>query len=388
MSDSKPLDIGFVCTSMSRKAGGVSVVLRRAVQGLAALGCKVKVYALRDEYSEADLAEWGDIAPVLLDPVGSPSLGYAPGLAKRLGDHDLLHQHGIWQGPSIAVNNWRRRTGKPVVISPHGMLDPWALANSGWKKRLAGAFYENANLRGAACLHALAEAEARAIRAAGFSNPVAQIPNGIDLPQAPCPPATGKGRKTLLFLGRLHPKKGLSELLTAWGMIATDDPDFVARWRVVIAGWDDGGHADALKAQAEALPDAAEVEFTGALHGGQKHEALCTADAFVLPSHSEGLPIAVLEAWAYDTPAFITDACNLPEGFAHDAAIRVTTDPAELANVLRTRLEDPELAEIARRARALVERKFTWDSVAQQYLTTYQWLLGHRDRPDFVSETD
>jgi len=379
-------DIGFVCTSMSRKAGGVSVVLRRAVQGLAALGCKVTVYALRDEHSDADMAEWGDIQPVLVDPAGPAALGYAPDLTKRLGEHDLLHQHGIWQGPSLAVSSWRKRTGKPVVISPHGMLDPWALANSGWKKRVARALYEHANLRGAACLHALAEAETKAIRAAGFANPVAEIPNGIDLPEAPCPKAESDGRKTLLFLGRLHPKKGLKELLSAWELIARNDPGLAARWRVVIAGWDDGGHREALMQQAASLPDVAQVEFPGALHGAEKHAAFCQADAFILPSHSEGLPIAVLEAWAYGIPTFITDDCNLPEGFARDAAVRITTDPAALAQVLRGRLEDSGLAAMAERARSLCEEKFTWDSVAAQYLATYQWLLGQENCPDFVSD--
>ncbi|KLI63735.1 glycosyltransferase [Aurantiacibacter marinus] len=385
MSEGARLDIGFVCTSISRKAGGVSVVLRRAVQGLAALGCDVTVYALRDEHSAADLADWGHIKTVLVEPAGPAALGYSPDLTRRLGNHDLLHQHGIWQGPSLAVSRWRNQTGRPVVISPHGMLDPWALANSGWKKKLAGALYERANLRGAACLHALADAETKAIRAAGYINPVAEIPNGIDLPETSCPPSSSGERKTLLFLGRLHPKKGVQELLFAWDTVAREDPLLAARWRVVIAGWDDGGHRAALMAQAASLPDIAQVDFPGALHGEEKHAAFCDADAFILPSYSEGLPVAVLEAWAYSTPTFITDGCNLPEGFMRDAAVRVTTDPVELAQVLRARLEDPHLAAMAARAKALCAEKFTWGSVAQQYLAMYRWVLGKGDCPAFVS---
>lgn len=379
------LDIGFVCTSMSRTGGGVSVVMRRAVQALAELGCKVTVYALRDEHSEADMADWGQIRPRLFNPAGPRMLGFSPELARALGRHDLLHQHGIWQGISIAVNQWRRRNGKPVVISPHGMLDPWALANSRWKKRLVGALYENANLRGAACLHALAAAETDAIRAAGFVNRVAEIPNGVDLPSSPCPPASDKdGRKILLYLGRLHPKKGIAELVEAWGALARRAPEMAARWRLVIAGWDDGGHRAAFEAQAAQLPEHASVEFPGPLHGAEKHAAFCTADAFILPSHSEGLPVTVLEAWAYGVPSFITEACNLPEALARDAAVQVSTDPQALAGVLQARLDDPSLAAMADRASALCEETFTWPSVAEQYLATYRWLVERGARPAFV----
>lgn len=157
------------------------------------------------------------------------------------------------------------------------------------------------------------------------------------------------------------------------------------RLRLRIAGWDQGGYRGASIEQAANLPKTAEVEFRGALHGQDKHAAYCQADAFILPSYSEGQPIAMLEAWSYNTPTFITDECNLPEAFAADAAVRITTNPEELARVLQEKLEDPALEAKALRARRLCEEKFTCERVADQYLATYRWLLGQGDQPDFVS---
>lgn len=381
----KPLDIGFVVTSISRKAGGLFTSVRRIAQTLHAMGHTVTVYAVRDEFSEKDLAAWLPLQPLLFDRWGPEVLGFAPALSKAIGEHDILHQHGIWQFPSYAVNQWRKRTGKPVIIAPRGMLDTWAIRHRQWKKRLAGAFYEHANIERAACIQALAKAEAKAIRAAGYRNPIAQISNGIDLPEAPIAPPQDSGRKTLLFLGRLHPKKGVTELLMAWDKLAKLDPEMMARWRIVIGGWGDSKYLRQLAKQIAVLPEAAQIELCGPLHGQQKMSAFLQADAFILPSYSEGQPIAVLEAWANNIPTFITEDCNLPKALEVDAAVRITTDPEDLARVLHIRLEDSSLAAMASRARLLCEEEFTCERVAEQYLATYHWLLGQGECPNFVS---
>lgn len=132
------------------------------------------------------------------------------------GRLSLLHIHGLWMYPSVACMQWSRGK-RPYLVSPHGMLDGWALRNSAWKKILAARLYENRHLRGAACLNALNESEAASIRAYGLRNPVCIVPNGVDLPDQR--PTLGGGEKVCLFLGRLHPKKGLPALLSAWAKI-------------------------------------------------------------------------------------------------------------------------------------------------------------------------
>ncbi|RPF70529.1 glycosyltransferase [Aurantiacibacter spongiae] len=378
------LSVGMVLTSISRNAGGLFNSVRAAVQQLELAGCEVSVYAIRDEFSEADLAAWRPIVPRLFDAAGPPSLGYAPTLSGALGDHDVLHQHGLWQAISITTARWGHRTGRPTVIAPRGMLDPWALRNSGWKKRIASALYENRNLRTAACIQVLGLSEARSVRAAGLAAPLAVIPNAITPPLKDCAERFDRsGRRTLLFLGRLHPKKGLSELIEAWGHLAQSSPALVRKWRLELAGWDDGGHLEALRRQAANLPDACEVIFPGPVFDDSKHEAFCRADAFILPSYSEGLPMAVLEAWAYSLPTFITDECNLPEAFAEGAAIRIERDPRKLAETLSARLEENNEA-IGARARQLCAERFTWSSVAGNLIQTYRWLRFGEEMPACV----
>jgi poly(glycerol-phosphate) alpha-glucosyltransferase len=301
---------------------------------------------------------------------------------------DIVHQHGLWLYPSIATSRWRRRRRRPVVISTQGMLEPWAVRNSWAKKAIAGAMFERSNLRQAACLHC-SQAEVEGVRGFGLRNPIAVIPNGADLPALnvvlPRPEwLPDDGRRTLLFLGRLHPKKGIRETLDAWLQVKAMAPDVGREWRLVIAGWDEGGYGEALFAHAQAQGLSDDVIFPGPIFGKQKEAALAYADAFILVSHSEGLPMAVLEAWSHTLPVFMTRECNLVEGFAAGAAIEVTSDPRELALTLVRSLVSSDLGLIGQRGRDLVERRFAWEAVVRELLAVYLWLARGSERPSCV----
>lgn len=381
------LSLGIVTGSMSRNAGGLFNSVRESALHLAEAGADVSVYALEDDHSAADLAEWEPLRPQVLPTRRFGPMPFAPDLAERLanGGHDILHLHGIWQVQSRAVNRWKRETKRPVMISPRGMLDPWALLHSGWKKKLAGAWFENRNLREADCLHALNPSEAASMRGYGLTNPIAVISNATGLPELP-PRTANEGHKTALFLGRIHPKKGLAELITAWGYAGTQRPKFVREWHLQIAGWDDGAHLADLEEQIAGLGLSESVSFTGPAFGADKDRLLRKADAFVLPSYSEGLPMSVLEAWAYRLPVLMTAECNLPEGFAEGAAIEISTDPDELADAILGSLLDRDLAPIGEAGRSLVERQFSWPHVAAQHLEVYRWLVKGGDRPACIAE--
>jgi poly(glycerol-phosphate) alpha-glucosyltransferase len=271
------------------------------------------------------------------------------------------------------------------------MLDPWALRNSWLKKRLAHHLYEWANLRAAACLHALNDEEALSIRRYGLTNPIAVIPNGVGLPDLrasdgndAAPVLGADPRKPLLFLGRLHPKKGLVETIHAWKLVRDRSPEVAAQWRLVITGWDDGGHLPGLKALAVELGLAEDVSFQGPLFGAAKEAAFRAAGAFVLASYSEGLPNAVLEAWSHGLPVFMTEACNLPDGFVAGAAIAIDTAPDRLALVLSEHLARSDLGAVGQRGRELVELRYNWDRVARDLAAVYAWLVSGAPRPDTV----
>jgi poly(glycerol-phosphate) alpha-glucosyltransferase len=182
MADS-PLSIGIVTATLSRSGGGIFPIVRAHAQGLASIpGTRVTVFGLRDATTEQDWHSWLPLVPRAYQPLIA-RIGLAPELSRDLlkSPHDVVHQHALWLYPSIAVARWRRATGKPVVISTQGMLEPWAIANSALKKRIAAFLFERSNLDHAACIHCSA-AEVDGIRAFGLRNPIAVIANGVDLP--------------------------------------------------------------------------------------------------------------------------------------------------------------------------------------------------------------
>ena len=405
--------------SVSRNAGGLYESVRRLVQSLAANDMKVCVFSNLDEHTAADIAAWRPVIVKTFRPHWHKQFGYAPEILPALAEFapDITHTHGIWCYSSVVTNQYCHRTGTPYVISPHGMLDPWAVQNSRWKKAVAYFFYEAAHLRRAACLRALCESEARAFRAMGLKNPIAIIPNGIDLPESGIRKAeSGKspwqglvepGRKVLLFLSRIHPKKGLVNLLKAWGQNrkAESGKRKAAEWTLAIAGWDQGGHEAELKTLATELgipwsdvrdqkPEGGgdnfrfqvsgfSVLFLGPQFNEAKAACYSNCDAFILPSFSEGVPMVVLEAWAYGKPVLMTPECNLPIGFARGAAIRIEPNAGSIALRLREFFEmtGAEQQLLGTGGLKLVREQFTWPVLGGEMAGLYRWILGGGDRP-------
>jgi poly(glycerol-phosphate) alpha-glucosyltransferase len=376
--------IGYLVASISRVAGGLQKAVLRLAQEVSARGPAVEVFSLADEWSSQDTADWLPIKPKTFGPSGPRTFGYASQLPRALKDAslDLLHVHGLWMFPSVAALRWRSKTGRPYVVSPHGMLDVWALRNSRFKKRIAAALFERRHLRNAACIHALSNAEATAIREYGLRNPICVIPNGIDLPKMESESKKiEKGRRTLLYLGRLHPKKNLIALTEAFAQIRNSE-----EWELIVAGWDQGGYENELRSRIADGGLDRSVRLVGPQFGGDKENCYRNCDAFILPSLSEGLPMVVLEAWAHAKPVLMTTECNLPEGFTAGAALRIGTDSASIAAGLHGLLEmtDENRHAMGDRGRALVSEKFSWPKIAEQMREVYSWVLGGGDPPETV----
>jgi poly(glycerol-phosphate) alpha-glucosyltransferase len=445
--------LAVLTSTISRNAGGLFQSVRHLHRQLAQ-EIPTQVLALRDRFTTEDLPVWHPLDVVICNHVGPRNLGYSPALNHAVTRYapDVIHVHGLWQGPSQVSLSHHQKSGTPHVVSPRGMLDPWAYRNARWKKRIAGLLFEFQHLRTAACLHALCESEASSMRGFGLRNPVCIIPNGVDLPveteeRFASRQKTEDQRKILLFLGRLHPKKGLVNALRAWAEIRGQGTGGRSQeeWQFVVAGWDQGGHEAELKRLCDELglawADASNIEhrtsnvehrseeigdslaqqghlaplatsgraaagtpyrssvllssvsmssvlFLGPAFGEAKDQLLRRASAFILPSFSEGLPMSVLEAWSYRLPVLMTDHCNLPEGFAADAALRIGTDVESIAEGMRHFLRSPtsDLRSLGLNGRALVERQFTWPQVAAQMKEVYEWVLGGGGVPDCVRQ--
>lgn len=426
------IHLTLLTSLVSRNAGGLFYSVRRLGQSLKSeFDIQMSVLGVEDELASHDVSAWQPLVPQIFPRFGPRALQFAPKMFDGLmaAKSDLVHVHGLWTYPSVACCRWNQRTGRPYLISPRGMLDPWALRNSSWKKRIASFLFESKHLHRAECLHALCASEAQSMRNYGLKNPISIVPNGVDLPELENAHTSHENaRKNLLFLGRLHPKKGLENAIQAWKNMKSFDQD--RTWRFLIAGWDQDGHVRHLMrlcselglkhcnmtvdqainridkrqtsiaqkdrlAKAACVDDGADVIFLGPAFGEEKDKLLRAADAFILPSYSEGLPMAVLEAWAYGLPTLITQECNLPEGFAAEAAIKIKHDGTQtdtptgksLIDGFRQLIEmnDGQLCEMGHRGRRLVEDRFTWPQIASQMRDVYAWMVGGGVRPTSVT---
>ena len=303
---------------------------------------------------------------------------------------DVVHLHGLWQGHGRRGAKAARAVRVPYLIAAHGMAEPWALRHKQWKKCLYLALVESRNLRQAACLHALSRPEISHLRELAPWTPICFVPNGVNLeffndlpPRAVLerdhPELTGKF--VLLFFGRVHVKKGLDLLAKALREVGPDFPNL----HLLVAGKDDGAWKP-FSQRLDALGFSRRVTYLGHVEGDRARQVWAVADAFVLPSYSEGFSMAILEALACSLPCLITTACHFPE--LADAQGAIVVDPEEKAVTqgLRNLLEctDGERRSLGRNGRHLIESSYTWDQQAHRLASVYHWLAGGGAYPECV----
>lgn len=379
---SEEISMALVTGSLSHLSGGMFYSARIPANRLAAHGIRVDVHGLADHDWMRAQDDW-HVSSITAHPVlGLARIGFSPSMLRSVHTGiDLVHLRGLWGFPSFVASRLRRAQ-VPLVISPEGMLSQWALRRSSVKKQIATWLFEGANIHGASVMHALNHSEADDIRRYGYKGPIAVIPNGAEMDRTVAVGKKTEDRRTLLFLGRIHPKKGLKELIFAWARAVEAHPALAREWRIDIAGWDDGAHRQSLERLIAEVGAAANIAFVGALYGNEKAQALSNASAFILPSFSEGLPISVLEAWSYGLPVLMTDACNLSEGFVEGAASRIHLDDRfadELANWLR---QPPEVMEqMGACGEKLVRERYDWEVLTGKFAELYRWVAGRGDRP-------
>lgn len=393
----KQMKVGFLVSSISRQAGGLFQSVRGLAKSVASEDVDVAAFGIRDRDSAVDALEWRPVA-VRTSHSQVRAWGYSGQLLPALlgADLDILSSHGLWKYSSFASLRWHQRTRRPYIVHPHGMLEPWALQNAGWKKQLAARLYENQHLRKAACIRALCDAEAQSIRAYGLRNPVCVVPNGVDLPELAKttdhgPPTTdlrqlASEKKILLYLGRLHPKKNVANLIRAWKQTLSCQPSTLDSWILAIVGWGEGGYEAQLRQLTSDFGLTTSVIFLGPQFGAAKSRCYSACDAFILPSLSEGLPMTVLEAWAHAKPVVMTSECNLLEGVAAEAALQIGTTPEQIAAGIRhlSEMSNADRKTMGDHGRDLVATKFSWPCIAEQMCAVFQWMLSGGATPATV----
>lgn len=318
-------------------------------------------------------------------------LGVGKGFCRHLAaltsanrSQSLVHDHAVWLSTNHAVATYCRDAGIKRIVSPRGMLGAWALNHGRWKKKLAWRMYQHRDLLSADAFHATSQQEADEIRALGLTQPIAVVPNGVTFPELTTEPGEASPDRTriMLFLSRIHPKKGLLTLLEAWKAASPKG------WQLVLAGPDENGHQKEVEQLATSLGIGSQVSFPGSLNDVQKWDWYRKADVFVLPSYSENFGIVVAEALAAGLPVIATHGTPWQELNTRKAGWYVSHNLTALADALQfaISLDDDGRRATGKRGKDWARAAFGWSGIAERMAVFYQSLLSGKPMlsPDVI----
>jgi glycosyltransferase involved in cell wall biosynthesis len=375
------LKIIQVVPDIAHEASGPSYTVVRLCESLELLGADVTLAAL-DRYPLTSPPSYLQTFPLGLGPQRfghSPKMKYWLKSEAQLRRVDLIHNHSLWMMPNIYPGQIARRYHVPLVVSPRGSLSEWAFNHGSKVKKLVWPILQRPALSATACFHATAYEEYQDIRRLGFTQPVAIVPNGVDIPSIK--EVSLKQKRTLLFLGRIHPKKGLDLLLPAWRAVQDRFPD----WNLRIVGPNYDDHFRQMQQLAKEL-SVERVEFAGPLYGDEKSDAYQNADLFVLPTYSENFGMSVAEALAAGTSVIVTKGAPWSGLVKRQAGwwIDIGLDPLIAILEEAFSLSKEELDAKGQRGREWMEDEFSWSSITQQMMHTYRWILNGGTTPEWV----
>ena len=346
--------------SLDSKTGGPARTVQALASALADNGLKVHLWTreLPEGFTRPAKVEvhTGPLKALLLPGAERP---------------DIWHDHGIWLRSNHEASRLSDHLTIPRVVSPRGMLEPWALGHRRWKKKLAWFLYQRADLRRASALHATAEAEAVQFRRLGLRNPITIIPNGIDIPGGERTIGSRERGRTALFLSRVHAKKGLPLLVEAWAKVRP------AGWRMRVVGPDEDGHVTEVKTLVRRAGLAETWEFCGEIDDREKWGAYRQADLFILPTHSENFGMVVAEALASGVPVITTRGCPWEGLPAHGCGwwVEPTAEGLEAALQEACSQTDEVLCSMGQRGRQWMESEFGSKMIAQRMTALYEAVL-------------
>lgn len=352
--------------SLAIRTGGVAAYL--AVLSLE-LGKLVDLHIATHDEGEQELETHNAVIHRI--PPGWLCYFSAKELLKELRPN-VVHINGCWQPQLLFFQRAAQSLRIPVVLSPHGMLEPWIVKRHYWTRKWpAIQLYQRGLVKRADCLHATADTEKDNLLRLGWNPRIAVIPNAVNLEELPIKDNWSL-KKRIVFMSRLHVKKGIELLLEALSHLKPD----LDGYEVIIAGEGEPDYVETLKKAAISFGLSEGVKFIGGVYGAEKVRLLQSADFFVLPTYSENFGIVVAEALACGTPVITTQGTPWKELEDHACGWYIQVGLGALENHLQKAISVPEeeLKRMGLHGRKLVENKFTVQTVAQKFLGIYKTL--------------
>lgn len=375
------MKVCHVISSIDRSSGGTSEYLRLLTNELSSK-CDNLIIAKRSN-DPVDLNNAVEVK--LASNVGKLFTKRKSSFVNLLNENcQLFHGNGLWQYPVNLMVKSALKRNIPYIISVHGMLEPWSLAQGKIKKKLALSLFQYNDLKRAACIHATSLQEVENIRKIGFKNPIAMIPNGVNLDEFPSVEIKKLNTpKKILFLSRIHIKKGIENLIEAWHDI---DAEKRIEWKIEIVGHGEESYIESLRENIISKNLSSQIVIRKPVFGTEKIKLLREASVFVLPTFSENFGIVVAEALACYTPVITTKGTPWQDLVTHDCGWWIDLGMKPLKNALEKALSTNEskLIELGINGRKLVEKKYSMVFVAKQMIKLYKWILKEDNRPEFI----
>lgn len=366
------MKVVHVTASLVKKSAGVREVVLGLASAQASAGADVSVLGLDHPDWSAEEDDWHDLDTHVVPVVGPRRFGYAPKMCSALRElgPDIVHLHGLWMHPGRSVLQWHHSTSGAYIVSPHGMLSDVALTFGRFKKRLVSFWFQESVFLNAAAVHATSDGEMSEIRNHGIEVPIFVVPNGISAPASSL--GVAEPGRTILSLGRIHPKKGLHLLVRAWAGLAADFPD----WSVQIVGPDEGGETSRLRALI-ADHSVPRISVSGPIFGAAKTALMRQAGIFALPTLSENFALTVAESLVLEVPVVASHGAPWSGLETEGCGYWVPVGSESMAEGLRKMmsLDDDERRRMGQRGRAWMQRDYSWRAISDQVLGNYKDIL-------------
>lgn len=367
--------------SIDKKDGGPSRSVPILVKGLAEIGCDVTLMTQESDDMNTHILD-GSSAKIVVVKKGCSSNELESLLNKS--NYDIIHSQGIWLPIYHKMSVIARRYNTPYLTTPRGDLEPWSLKQKTLKKKIALMLYQRNDINKAKCILATADMERDHLRDLGFQNPIAVIPNGIDIAEYKCRENSYKDhvKKQIVFLSRVHPKKGIEILIDSWKQLCGIYPD----WNIVVAGNGDPEYIESLKMRIREQGLESAIKIIPPIFGEGKYRLYCESSLFVLPTYSENFGMVIAEALSCGVPVITTTGTPWHELNENGIGWCVELSVQNIADTLKKAISlgEDKLFEMGQKGSVHVRDKYSYQSVAKMNLSLYEYILTGTNKPSFV----